>query len=570
MEDGPGDQIVEPIPLALADGQDLMGKATQDLEQALEFMAPVEKVAYDQALYRAPHLIESESDRKRFLALEQFNGWNAASRLVTYWDQRKKAFGDAAFCLPLTLDGKGAFSPKALHCIQQGSAFCFLQGKTGNDMVFTDQSQFVGLSLEERLQLLFYICFKCMNNSQSQTEGFVWISCRSTANFLSNFKAMFHVFRSAMPVIIQSFHIIQKRVLKMANEGNDSNDPITIPLVNSLTANNILYYNHRFQSPDELVEQLLSSGYFDDDILEKFLWFPLVATRAQSTKKSSSPIKTSAQFIASTGTTNQSKQEQEKLPPVQHQLLLSPAKNIVEEKEQNQKSPSLQSLPSNIPSGPTFSGHRQQQLLPSQGNVSAAAAAVAFNNPSSATKQQAASTTSIHNSSNPSCPSFTGGLHISTVAAVATTTATITTHCGAQQLHRQLNMPKITSNALLLPSPCAAPSCGITDTSIRNSDILLGRGSAYTKHPGNVWLQRLIQSHVGLYETAASRTQIKQLKHNLLTTIKRRDGRFMERTNDEWVEVADSYALEKIGQAFRNLRLKIRVAARQSASSGKT
>ena len=184
---------MEPLPLAF-DG-DVMSESYQGLQEALKLIATVEKSAYLEALERAPHLIDVESDPKRFLALERFNSFNAAVRLVTYWNERKKAFGDRTF-LPLTLDGEGAFSNETLRVIQEGRTVMLLHDSAGRHAAITNQEYISSLSIENRKQLLFFVCFMTMNNSKSQEDGIVWLSRREKqSSFLVEFKALFHVFR---------------------------------------------------------------------------------------------------------------------------------------------------------------------------------------------------------------------------------------------------------------------------------------------------------------------------------------------------------------------------------------
>jgi hypothetical protein len=75
------------------------------LREALEGMPDSEKVAYLEALERAPQLIERESAPVSFLRCEKYDAWAAARRLVEYWSIRKKVFGAERAFLPMTQSG---------------------------------------------------------------------------------------------------------------------------------------------------------------------------------------------------------------------------------------------------------------------------------------------------------------------------------------------------------------------------------------------------------------------------------------------------------------------------------
>jgi hypothetical protein len=82
------------------------GRARARLEEALDLIPDENKSAYMEARERAPHLVELESDPRRYLRNDGMDPWAAAKHLVVYWEKRKEIFGEKAF-LPMTLDGKG-------------------------------------------------------------------------------------------------------------------------------------------------------------------------------------------------------------------------------------------------------------------------------------------------------------------------------------------------------------------------------------------------------------------------------------------------------------------------------
>lgn len=91
-------------------------------------------------------------------------------------------------------------------------------------------------------------------------------------------------------------------------------------------------------------------------------------------------------------------------------------------------------------------------------------------------------------------------------------------------------------------------------------DILLGRGKAAMKHPGNIRYKFLIEEHEDRYENTpkANKTLIAE---EILQTLKGSDdhGRFLKLEKGRgWMEVDDVAAREKISMSFRDRRQQSR------------
>jgi hypothetical protein len=90
------EQLVNETDVMLANGLAL-------LRAALEQIPEQEKEAYLEAKERAPILVETESDLAAFLRWENYDAWAAARGVVTYWDTRRKVFGNERAFLPMKL-----------------------------------------------------------------------------------------------------------------------------------------------------------------------------------------------------------------------------------------------------------------------------------------------------------------------------------------------------------------------------------------------------------------------------------------------------------------------------------
>ena len=106
-----------------------------ELNQAIELIPEVEKAAYLEALQRAPHLVETESDPLCFLQYDKYNCWDAANRIVAYWEERLKLFGRERAFLPLTLVGESALSQKAIECCRSDAVLLLPNDSSGRSVV---------------------------------------------------------------------------------------------------------------------------------------------------------------------------------------------------------------------------------------------------------------------------------------------------------------------------------------------------------------------------------------------------------------------------------------------------
>mmetsp|Transcript_10681 Transcript_10681/g.15720 ORF Transcript_10681/g.15720 Transcript_10681/m.15720 type:complete len:124 (+) Transcript_10681:127-498(+) len=90
-------------------------------------------------------------------------------------------------------------------------------------------------------------------------------------------------------------------------------------------------------------------------------------------------------------------------------------------------------------------------------------------------------------------------------------------------------------------------------------DVLLGRGGAALRHPGNQNFRQLVLSNKALYITSFKAEKLK-ISRSIVKSIREQKGRFLERNggNDVWFEVSDKRAIEKTSQALREGQPKLR------------
>jgi hypothetical protein len=112
----------------------ICSRARAAFNEAVESIPEDEKVAYLQALARAPHLVEVESNPDIYLEFLAFDLWKAATRVVQYWNARVDIFGERAF-FPLTSTGEGALSPEDVDVLNTGFLMVLPNDNAGRAVV---------------------------------------------------------------------------------------------------------------------------------------------------------------------------------------------------------------------------------------------------------------------------------------------------------------------------------------------------------------------------------------------------------------------------------------------------
>ena len=84
-------------------------------------------------------------------------------------------------------------------------------------------------------------------------------------------------------------------------------------------------------------------------------------------------------------------------------------------------------------------------------------------------------------------------------------------------------------------------------------DVICARGTKAWNHPGNRYFRSLVQMTTERYSRVTSREQRSIIVTEIVNTIRSKGNGFVKEYNqDQWVEVGDNLAREKVGQMFRN------------------
>ncbi|KAL3788443.1 hypothetical protein ACHAWO_007398 [Cyclotella atomus] len=143
------------------------------VHEELEAIPISDKAAYAYAQQTKPELVGDEEVFK-FLLAENFDAPNAARRLIRYWNERYRIFGQDKFCLPLTL--KGALKDDSL-ALSRGYVQILPQPDTaGRALIYVDWSchePSVGYSVESMHRVFWYIVHVAMEDIEAVKKGIV-------------------------------------------------------------------------------------------------------------------------------------------------------------------------------------------------------------------------------------------------------------------------------------------------------------------------------------------------------------------------------------------------------------
>jgi hypothetical protein len=105
-----------------------------------------------------------------------------------------------------------------------------------------------------------------------------------------------------------------------------------------------------------------------------------------------------------------------------------------------------------------------------------------------------------------------------------------------------------------------------------SNDVLLGRGRPYQEFPGNLRLAEIIDEYRETYQSE-SKLQKTAMSNKVVTIIKDSGGRFLKKKGgsdhgkigivvaEEWVEVVDDVARDKVSHGFRTKTRRLSATA---------
>jgi phosphoribosylaminoimidazole carboxylase (NCAIR synthetase) len=152
----------------------MLTEGTALMAQALQAIPDTDKLAYLEALERAPELVQRESDPAAFLRCEKYDYWAAAHRLVKYWNVRKMVFGSERAFLPMTQTG--AMLEDMVY-LQKGLSLVLADDKFGRSVVYWDRirSTSIVIPRDSLSRCYFYLLQAISERASTQKKGFIMI-----------------------------------------------------------------------------------------------------------------------------------------------------------------------------------------------------------------------------------------------------------------------------------------------------------------------------------------------------------------------------------------------------------
>uniref|UniRef100_A0A6U3AVR3 BZIP domain-containing protein n=1 Tax=Entomoneis paludosa TaxID=265537 RepID=A0A6U3AVR3_9STRA len=158
----------------VASETDRQQEALRHFDEAMASIPLHEKIDYLEAVKQAPEVVREETHPLKFLRFCDYNTWNAATRMATYWRERKAAFEERAF-LPLTLNkeriGGSALNDTDILSLQAAFVSILPPTESGRQVILFDRSQnLASADGRNRLRGVFYVGHILAQDESAQTE----------------------------------------------------------------------------------------------------------------------------------------------------------------------------------------------------------------------------------------------------------------------------------------------------------------------------------------------------------------------------------------------------------------
>ena len=187
------------------------------------------KSAYMQALARSPDLVSTETDSLQFVRYSNYSVPDGAERLVLYWEERRKLFGDERAFLPLTLTGMGALTSDDAWSLKAGYPALLPTSTSGLQVMLCDQRQVLqNSSTDVQVRGAFYLIHLLSKDDIAQAEGvllLVALTMPRLQSYDTNFQRIFFSLTKLVFPVRFRIHVLN-RLPRTANKRQDVHDRI--------------------------------------------------------------------------------------------------------------------------------------------------------------------------------------------------------------------------------------------------------------------------------------------------------------------------------------------------------
>jgi hypothetical protein len=208
-----GTQDILPTPAATKSLSRTLSEneANNRVRKAIDGIPLKEKKEYLKAMEQVPHLVESESSPEAYFRCEKGNATVAANRLVRYWKQRQKLFGESRAFLPMNQDGALAADEAALL---KGFVTVLPHDQKGRPVVFFDRIRAIPTIVTRAsvIRVLWYVLQKTCEDRSTQRTGFVFLKNLHGYDLYTHFdrtlaRSEMMLLSECFPASLKAFHI---------------------------------------------------------------------------------------------------------------------------------------------------------------------------------------------------------------------------------------------------------------------------------------------------------------------------------------------------------------------------
>lgn len=202
---------------SIEENEVLLTSSRQQLDEALQALSNEDGLrdAYDEAMEKAPNLVDMESNPNRFLRLHGYDSLAAACSIALYWKIRKEIFGDRAF-LPMVINGEGAMPKEISEAIQCGGACILSPDRSNRPILYVDRGKSCGrcCDADARCMIVFYHLQLLLDMDSALANGYVIVmvidtDLRQSISKNAPSSKVYKLFASnAIPIRVRALHII--------------------------------------------------------------------------------------------------------------------------------------------------------------------------------------------------------------------------------------------------------------------------------------------------------------------------------------------------------------------------
>jgi hypothetical protein len=195
----------------------------EDVSAYIGTLPEDDKEAYAAALSKDAALVQRESDPALYLRRHNRSLPDAARAVALYWKERRSAFSDERFALPMVdLSGEGAMSAQDAKAVESHAVSRLPDDREGRAVLWFDLFQLQGVSGEARRRACFFLLHAASSDTSSDaaTKGYAIVCFMDSSHGQLLTELPFKMFQGILASPPCAIHI----VLLASGSGPSSDD----------------------------------------------------------------------------------------------------------------------------------------------------------------------------------------------------------------------------------------------------------------------------------------------------------------------------------------------------------